>query len=30
MRFETVGYRFDPDNPLSGKSPTITDLAVHR
>ena len=29
MRFETVGYAWDPDNPLSGKNPTITDLSVH-
>ena len=30
MRFETVGYAWDPDNPLSGKAPTIKDLSVHR
>jgi adenylyltransferase/sulfurtransferase len=24
MRFETVAYGWDPDNPLSGKNPTIT------
>lgn len=29
MRFETLDYRWDPDNPLSGKSPTIKDLSVH-
>ena len=29
MRFETVGYRYDPDNPLSGTKPTIRDLSVH-
>ncbi len=29
MRFETVGYRYDPDNPLSGTKPTIKDLSVH-
>ena len=29
MRFETVGYRYDPDNPLSGTKPTITDLSIH-
>jgi molybdopterin/thiamine biosynthesis adenylyltransferase len=29
MRFETVGYGWDPDNPLSGKSPTIHDLSPH-
>ena len=27
MRFETVGYRHDPDNPLSGNKPTIRDLS---
>ncbi len=30
MRFETVGYAWDPDNPLSGKNPTIRDLSGHR
>jgi adenylyltransferase/sulfurtransferase len=30
MRFETVDYRYDPGNPLSGASPTMTDLAMHR
>jgi len=29
MRFETVGYAWDTDNPLSGKTPTIKDLSVH-
>jgi len=29
MRFETVGYAWDPENPLSGKTPTIKDLSVH-
>jgi molybdopterin/thiamine biosynthesis adenylyltransferase len=29
MRFETVGYAWDPENPLSGNAPTITDLAAH-
>lgn len=29
MRFETVGYGWDPDNPLSGKNPTIHDLSPH-
>jgi adenylyltransferase/sulfurtransferase len=29
MRFETVGYRLDPDNPLSGTHPTILDLPIH-
>ncbi|MCC6949232.1 MAG: molybdopterin-synthase adenylyltransferase MoeB [Bradyrhizobiaceae bacterium] len=30
MRFETLGYRWDPDNPLSGKNPTIRDLSGHK
>jgi adenylyltransferase/sulfurtransferase len=29
MRFETLSYSWDPDNPLSGRSPTITDLSAH-
>jgi adenylyltransferase/sulfurtransferase len=29
MRFETTTYGWDPDNPLSGRSPTITDLRSH-
>jgi molybdopterin/thiamine biosynthesis adenylyltransferase len=29
MRFETVGYGYDPSNPLSGETPTIRDLSVH-
>jgi molybdopterin/thiamine biosynthesis adenylyltransferase len=27
MRFETLGYVWDPDNPLSGDKPTIRDLS---
>ena len=30
MRFETIGYAWDKDNPLSGDKPTIKDLSVHR
>jgi len=30
MRFETLRYVWDPANPLSGESPTITDLSIHR
>ncbi|MGH6680435.1 MAG: HesA/MoeB/ThiF family protein, partial [Bradyrhizobium sp.] len=30
MRFETLRYARDPDNPLNGDSPTITDLSSHR
>lgn len=29
-RFDTVQLAYDPDNPLSGTNPTITDLSVHR
>jgi molybdopterin-synthase adenylyltransferase len=28
-RFESVKVAWDPDNPLSGRSPTITDLSLH-
>ncbi|MDQ0513058.1 HesA/MoeB/ThiF family protein [Ancylobacter amanitiformis] len=30
MRFETLNYGWDPDNPLTGTNPTITDLSRHR
>jgi adenylyltransferase/sulfurtransferase len=29
MRFETLGYRWDAANPLSGNNPIIKDLSVH-
>jgi adenylyltransferase/sulfurtransferase len=29
-RFEVVSIPWDPDNPLSGRAPTITDLSIHR
>jgi len=29
MRFETLVYGWDPNNPLSGDHPTITDLSAH-
>jgi molybdopterin/thiamine biosynthesis adenylyltransferase len=29
MRFETLNYAWDPGNPLSGETPTISDLSVH-
>jgi molybdopterin-synthase adenylyltransferase len=29
MRFETIGYAWDPGNPLSGETPTIKDLSGH-
>jgi molybdopterin-synthase adenylyltransferase len=28
-RFECVKVSWDPDNPLSGRNPTITDLSIH-
>lgn len=28
-RFETLSVAWDPDNPLTGQSPTIADLSVH-
>jgi len=30
MRFETLAYAWDPGNPLSGESPTIRGLSVHK
>jgi adenylyltransferase/sulfurtransferase len=30
MRFETLNYAWDPNNPLSGEKPTIKDLSLHR
>jgi hypothetical protein len=30
MRFETLNYAWDPSNPLSGETPTIKDLSIHR
>jgi molybdopterin/thiamine biosynthesis adenylyltransferase len=29
MRFETLSYSWDSDNPLSGIQPTLRDLSVH-
>ena len=29
-RFQTITVPWDPNNPLSGNAPTITDLAIHR
>jgi adenylyltransferase/sulfurtransferase len=29
LRFETLGYTWDPANPLSGEHPTIRDLSGH-
>lgn len=30
LRFETLTYEWDPENPLSGENPTIRDLSIHR
>jgi adenylyltransferase/sulfurtransferase len=30
LRFEPIEYRWDPDNPLSGRSASIKDLSIHR
>lgn len=30
MRFETLNYTWDINNPLSGEHPTIKDLSIHR
>jgi adenylyltransferase/sulfurtransferase len=29
MRFETLRYAWDPENPLSGERPTMADLSAH-
>jgi adenylyltransferase/sulfurtransferase len=29
MRFETMTYGWDPDNPVTGANPTIRDLSIH-
>ena len=29
-RFESVNFNWDPENPLTGRHPTITDLRVHK
>lgn len=29
MRFKTLRYSRDPQNPLNGDTPTITDLSHH-
>lgn len=28
-RFQNIALKWDPNNPLSGKSPSITDLSIH-
>jgi molybdopterin-synthase adenylyltransferase len=30
MRFETLSYAWDPENPLSGEHPSIRDLSIHK
>jgi adenylyltransferase/sulfurtransferase len=30
MRFETLNYGWDENNPLSGRNPTITNLSAHK
>jgi adenylyltransferase/sulfurtransferase len=30
MRFETLRYGWDADNPLSGERPSIVDLSIHK
>jgi molybdopterin-synthase adenylyltransferase len=30
MRFETLNYAWDPENPLSGRNATIRDLSAHK
>lgn len=29
MRFETLSYEWDPENPVTGTNPTITNLSIH-
>ena len=29
MRFETLTYEWDPENPVTGEAPTIRDLSIH-
>ena len=30
MRFETLNYEWDPNNPLCGENPSIRDLSIHQ
>ena len=30
LRFETLNYEWDPNNPLSGENPSIRDLSIHQ
>jgi adenylyltransferase/sulfurtransferase len=29
-RFQTIALKWDPDNPLTGRAPTIHDLSIHK
>jgi adenylyltransferase/sulfurtransferase len=29
-RFQTIALKWDPENPLSGRNPSIRDLSIHR
>ena len=29
-RFQTIALKWDPENPLTGRNPTIRDLSIHR
>lgn len=29
-RFQTISLKWDPDNPLTGRNPTIKDLSIHQ
>jgi adenylyltransferase/sulfurtransferase len=29
-RFQTIALKWDPDNPLNGRAPTIRDLSIHK
>ncbi len=29
-RFQTIALKWDPDNPLTGRAPTIRDLSIHK
>ncbi len=29
VRFSEMRYKWDPDNPLNGRTPTISDLSIH-
>ena len=29
-RFQIIALKWDPENPLNGRNPTIRDLSIHR